>query len=793
MLQQLLKGISLSLLFATTAAAQCTDTLEVYGGGASCGTGGYACAYLWNGGGNASYLWSNGSTQACQQNLAPGTYSVTVTQALCTYTGSFVVVNDPMYVYDCSMLCDPAPANNYLEACPSAGTAPYVYMWNNGATTPVINNPTFGVYTCTVTDANGCTGTMMVNYQQYTPITVNGNVTDANCGNNGAIDLTITGGNGMFYIDWYDANWNWAGNTEDISNLAPGTYTAYIYDSTQCGTQNTYQFTVGGSNGPQIGYQVIGERCLQSDGVIMVSVSGFAGTPTYAWSNGATTATISGLAHGWYTVTITDGGACTITENIQVYEDSCSIIVAGYMYNASASGTCSSSTAWGMAYKPVILQPLGLITFTDAYGYYAFQVPNTGSYTVELYNIPSGASLLCPSSNSIAVNANTQGYFDGNDFYLTMPYSHDVAIDLYNYTTATPGFPLWTVVSYCNYGNQPVTGTFTYTYDAALTYDNFSSTWWGGSASLNNHDVANRVLTFDYNNLYPGACEQIWVDFNTAVATPLGSSVYNCVSISPTANDGDLSNNDDCDTLVVVGSWDPNSKHVSPFHTGDEISGGMIFENENQLEYTIHFQNMGTAPAVNVIVRDTLDANLVPSSIEGVQTSHPCNIRIEDGNILVFEFASIYLPDTAADYEGSNGHIHFYINRTAGLPLGTQIPNTAAIYFDFNPAVITNTVVSFIGTLSSTHNLINSELNVRTMPNPFRQALSVEYQLNQNSEVSIELYNALGERVQTLMAPAAQSAGKHQLQFATERLTSGVYFLNIITAQGIATQRIVKE
>lgn len=795
MIQRLFKtGVALLAFSAATQAQNCTDTLRVDAYNATCGSAsGTICAWLVQDTTMmATYLWSNGATGVCQQGIAPGTYSVTVTAGNgCTYTASGTVLSDPLQVADCSYLCDPAMQQNFLEACVWSGTAPYTYLWSNGSTAVTVPNPSLGAYSVTVTDANGCSGTMSGNYQQPTQLVATGVATNATCGNNGSIDITVTGGSGMVYYDWYDAAGNWFGNNQDLTNVGPGTYTVYLYDSSQCSTGNNYTFTVGGAGSPQVVYQVMGENCLQQDGAIIVSALGFSGTPTFQWSNGATTSSVSGLGHGWYTVSVTDGGACTVVEHIEVYEAGCDIIVEGYVYNASATGTCNPGTAWGMAYKPVILQPLGYVTFTDAYGYYYFQVPATGNYTVELYTTPANASLLCPSSNSIAVNANGFGVFGGNDFYLTMPNSHDVSIDLYNYTTSTPGFPLWTTVHYCNNGTQPVSGTFDYSYDAVLTYDSYSS-WWGGTASLDNHNLATHTLTFSYTNLYPGACESVWVDFNTATSAVLGSSVVNCVNILPTLNDANLADNNDCDTLIVVGSWDPNEKLVGTYRTGNEYDGGVILPTDNQLEYTIHFQNTGTAPAQTVVVRDTLDADLLPNTIEGVTASHFCNIRIEDGNILIFEFQGINLPDSAADYEGSNGFIHFYINRVAGLPLGTTIENTAAIYFDFNAPVITNTVVSIIDELSST-NFVQDEMNVRVMPNPVRDVVAVQYDLKANSEVSIELYNTLGERIEQFMPSTMQTAGSYQFQFATDRLASGVYFLNIQTTQGVVSQRIVKQ
>jgi uncharacterized repeat protein (TIGR01451 family) len=99
--------------------------------------------------------------------------------------------------------------------------------------------------------------------------------------------------------------------------------------------------------------------------------------------------------------------------------------------------------------------------------------------------------------------------------------------------------------------------------------------------------------------------------------------------------------------------------------------------------YTIHFQNTGNAPAFNIRLRDTLDANLDINSFEVRGYSHPAQISL-NGNILTVRFNNIMLPDSTTDYEGSMGYFQYRIKPLPNLPLGTQIENTAYIYFDYN-------------------------------------------------------------------------------------------------------------
>jgi uncharacterized repeat protein (TIGR01451 family) len=142
-------------------------------------------------------------------------------------------------------------------------------------------------------------------------------------------------------------------------------------------------------------------------------------------------------------------------------------------------------------------------------------------------------------------------------------------------------------------------------------------------------------------------------------------------------------------------SFDPNDKWVEPQGCG---KAGMVPPG-TPLKYTIRFQNLGNAPADNVVVRDLLDADLDLGSLDILDSSHPVTgVTLDADRLLSWSFQGIDLPDAASDEPGSHGFVSFAAAPRGDAPDGTEITNTASIYFDFNPAVVTNTVVS---TLSS--------------------------------------------------------------------------------------------
>jgi uncharacterized repeat protein (TIGR01451 family) len=140
---------------------------------------------------------------------------------------------------------------------------------------------------------------------------------------------------------------------------------------------------------------------------------------------------------------------------------------------------------------------------------------------------------------------------------------------------------------------------------------------------------------------------------------------------------------------VLTCAFDPNEKQVEP--EGNGVLHGIPVSTDS-LIYTIHFQNTGTSTATNVVVEDVLDAHLDASTVEVLGTSHALGQVSISGNSAVFRFNNIMLPDSGADFPGSEGFVRFRVHLLPGAPDHTSVENSAAIFFDQNPPVVTNTV-----------------------------------------------------------------------------------------------------
>lgn len=143
-----------------------------------------------------------------------------------------------------------------------------------------------------------------------------------------------------------------------------------------------------------------------------------------------------------------------------------------------------------------------------------------------------------------------------------------------------------------------------------------------------------------------------------------------------------------------IGSFDPNDKQASPSGYGTNH----YIEQNIDIDYHIRFQNVGTDTAFKVVIRDTLSPHLDASTIRPTVSSFPYDFEIENNNVIIFTFHDIQLVDSTTNEPGSHGFVKFTIAQQDSLPLGTMIYNRAAIFFDYNYPVITNTTFHEVGT-----------------------------------------------------------------------------------------------
>ena len=273
-----------------------------------------------------TYLWTgtgvNPSTED-QTGLTAGIYSVIVTDANgCSSEPLSITITQPMLPLTVSVSGTPASCNGSATATPAGGSAPYTYLWNNGATTQSVNDALAGTYTVAVNDANNCIASGSYTITGNSPINPTASVVNVNCfgGSDGSITVTGAGGTAPHV---YNINGSTFQTGNIFSNLPAGVYVVGAKDATGC-----IDFVTKTITQPSlltVTLTSIRTACFGSNsGRIDITVSGGTGTKSYSWTgpNGYASSVQdpNNIPAGNYSVTVTDSKGCTANLNATVPE-----------------------------------------------------------------------------------------------------------------------------------------------------------------------------------------------------------------------------------------------------------------------------------------------------------------------------------------------------------------------------------------------------------------------------------------------------------------------------------------
>lgn len=280
--------------------------------------------------------------------------------------------------------------------------------------------------------------------------------------------------------------------------------------------------------------------------------------------------------------------------------------------------------------------------------------------------------------------------------------------------------------------------------------------------------------------IQPGANVHISVTIFTSItAVPNGPMVH---SVLLTIDEADVnaSNNSDNMHRIAATSIDPNDKRVNetsitPDHVADQIP----------LEYEIRFQNTGTAPAVNIVVMDSLDADWDLGTFQMIGATHPYSLWM-NGEVAVWTFANIMLADSTTNEPESHGSISYRMAPKTSLGLGDQLTNRADIYFDYNEAVLTNTTVTTVELESGTDEAEpHGELWV--VPSPGTGQFQIRWAEGGTRAATLTVLDAVGRAVHQATLAGAQ----HMQPVDLRALQPGTYLAHVDDGRRTAHARFV--
>lgn len=407
-------------------------------------------------------------------------------------------------------------------------------------------------------------------------------------------------------------------------------------------------------------------------------------------------------------------------------------------------------------------------TFTNTNGEYAF------------YNLPDGTGTVSVQQNNLftASPASQEVTFPGNESEYNFCYTavnpvNDVGVVIVPVTAAQTGFDAYYNVYYYNNGTSAASGTI------SLQFDDANLTYVSSTPSM---AVSGNTLTLSYSNLMPFQSDYASVIFNVSGpngVTMGGTQLNFTATIDPLS--GDVYPNDNTDLFIqyVVNSWDPNDITV---HEGETITPEQADE---YLHYTIRFQNEGNANAVNIVIENPLDANLDISTLEPIGASHAYTTTVQDGEVK-FTFNDINLTWADNDEMGSMGYVTYRIKPIPGLEVNDSMQGgSTGIYFDFNPAIWTNTVTT---TIESTMDVTDfASKGIVMYPNPASDIVTLHLNGMAENNVDIAITNVLGKTVLSSKPAISNSAAVIDVS----SLQNGVYFVTLTSEGKSSTGKLV--
>jgi hypothetical protein len=400
-----------------------------------------------------SYSWRDNTTNAVIAttedasftlgSLLSNTYTVTITDSRgCIGSRTTPVIIQPAQLVSTAIKTDVTcfgASNGSVNLTVTGGTSPYLYSWSNGATTEDLISRPPGLYSVTVTDANGCTTNTSATIIQPAQLTLSqGTSSHVLCNGqaNGSVTLNATGGTGVYEYSRDGITWQ---PSSTISSLNATSHTLRVRDQNLCINQIIVTITQPPVLTASVG-SIQGATCGQSNGSASSLANGGTGTYSFAWRNGlnqvvSTAPTLVNVPGGTYSVTVTDQNGCTDFEDAAIPSPDgpqatinsttptrCSDSNDGRATITVSQGQAPYTIVWNngeTGLNPVALRPgigINIVTITDA----------TGCITSQVVNVPSPPTLEAtpPVIQQATCPAGTNGSIQTLGAGGTAPYTY---------------------------------------------------------------------------------------------------------------------------------------------------------------------------------------------------------------------------------------------------------------------------------------------------------------------------------------------------------------------------------
>jgi hypothetical protein len=347
-------------------------------------------------------------------NVPPGTYTINLTDAQGGMLSTMVTVDGPeplSYTSTVTSDTEDMDCSGMISLEIEGGTLPYTVAWSNSGSGATISQLCAGMYSGTITDANGCMLTTEAIEVSRIDEEIAG-ITDVACsdGTEGAIDVTITGG-----VTPYTFSWTRTGSSDEISTeedlssddvaggVTTGGYTLTVVDAT--GAMLIRNYTVGITAGFSVtttvtsSFNGFGVSCIgATDGRIVIDISGqgdFMYEFIFDGQMVGVDSVLENAAAGIYTVTVLDEGNCEITEMIEVTAPPALVLESSI-----TQISCGSANDGSLAVNPTGgVAPYSFIWSNDA------TTPRISALSEGTYGVTVTDANLCTTGESFTLTA----------------------------------------------------------------------------------------------------------------------------------------------------------------------------------------------------------------------------------------------------------------------------------------------------------------------------------------------------------------------------------------------------
>jgi hypothetical protein len=767
-----------------------------------------------------SYLWSDGQTTATATGLSAGIHTVTVTDANDCETECEVEILEPeelvCEIEDVEHVSCYGEADGQATVVASGGTPPYSYLWSNGQTTATATGLSAGIYTVTVTDANDCETECEVEILEPEELVCEiEDVQHLDCygDDDGQATVVASGGTPPYSYLWSDGQ-----TTATATGLSAGTYTVTVTDANDCETECEVEILEPEELVCEI-EDVDHVSCYgESDGQATVVASG--GTPPYSylWSDGQTTATATGLSAGIYTVTVTDANDCETECEVEILEpeelvceiedvqhldcygdaDGQATVVASggtppYSYLWSDGQTTATATGLSAGIYTVtvtdandceteceveILEPEELVCeiedvqHLDCYGDDDGQATVVASGGTPPYSYLWSDGQTTATATGLSAGIYTVTVTDANDCEtvceVTITEPDELVCEITDFTPEFCDFADGTATVLASGGTPP-----------------YSYLWSDGQTTA----TAIGLVAGDYTVLITDAndCEAI-----CEVTIPEEPCEINCETAYAKFEDGTNECFLDANVRPKFNNWGwtnliteageyewplyAGAAHCNP-ENGELVGNALITYDDNGnlvVEYDIFAGYSMTEAHVNV------GCNKYPIGPNGRPTVAP-------GLYTYTNDFDNYVSSHAVTFEGVYGEVWVIVHAVVcDYPFGTDGgAATVALNLDClksSETVSDPTVLSF-----------DESNEFRVYPNPFTTNATFEFVSDRNAPARLEIYNAVGQKVATLIDQVIEQGVVYKLEYQPAQVAQGILIYRLTLGDEVIVGRLIQQ